>query len=995
MANVAKKQTKKASGRTKASTTTSRSKASSKTTKASGTKKTAKKGAAKKSAAKKGAAKKSPAKKSPAKKSPAKKGAAKKSAAKKVTAKKSAATTKKKRSSTGTKRERGGSSAIRPAGAGGKQLVIVESPAKAKTINKYLGADYVVQASVGHVRDLPEKAPKGVKQIVPGVAIERDFEPTYVVLPGKAKTVTQLKKLAKQAPEVWFATDLDREGEAIAWHLAQELGITPSTAKRVVFNAITKKEVQRAFANPHPIDESKVNAQQARRILDRIVGYQASPLLWKKVARGLSAGRVQSVAVRLIVEREREIRAFVPDELWKVTVHLALDPKAAPGLGEKWAALLATRDEKNKGPTLKVRNAWLAEKGGIKAELFEVGGARFELGCKADSPRDLSREITRVAEAVGLDAVRVESSEDPEGKGPARWRRRVEGEVRFAARYDVKSIETRRTTSKPPPPFITSSLQIAAANQLGFSAQRTMRTAQSLYEGVEVPGEGQVGLITYMRTDSTNLAPEALEEARSFIDREHGQGYLPDAPNRWASSNKDAQEAHEAIRPTAVGRRPKDLAHALTPEQFKLYDLIWRRFVAGQMTPAKWDATTVLFERTDEKTGAVLKATGRVLAFDGFYRVLGVPTASDEQTLPELREQQKLAPFAIDPEQKFTSPPPRYSEASLVKTLETEGIGRPSTYASIISVIQNRKYVEQVDRRFYATDLGEVVTDKLIEAFPDLMDVGYTRQMEAELDKIEDDHTDWVEMLREFYGPFAEALEVAHEEMTHAKAETQPAIYQCPKCGARTMYRFGKNGRFLSCSAYPDCDYAAPIDREGRPLLPERVDIACPEDGSEMELRNGRFGPFLASVNYPATTYVLNLDKKAGIKYPATPPLQTELPCPKCEAPLNLRRGKRGPWLGCSRFPKCRGRTGWNTVDEALQKELEAALEQHEAEHPPPVIKRMSGETIPEGTPVASLVIPGGVAALEVHPEAKSERERDEKKKKKTPAQADRHPPAE
>ena len=985
MANAAKKKTTKAKTATKKAASkkkTSKASASKTSKKATSTKKTSTTSKATRSTTKKKTASKKTASKKTPKKTTKSKAVSKPAAA--DAPQKAASANGKSSTSRGTRSARAGN---------GKQLVIVESPAKAKTINKYLGADYVVQASIGHVRDLPEKAPKGTKQIVPGVAIEQDFQPTYVILPGKAKTVTQLKKLAKQAPEVWFATDLDREGEAIAWHLAQELGITPRDAKRVVFNAITKTEVKKAFANPHPIDESKVNAQQARRILDRIVGYQASPLLWKKVARGLSAGRVQSVAVRLIVEREREIRAFVPDEYWKVTAHLCFDVKAAADIGKQWAALLEQRDEKNKAPTLKVRNAWLAEHGGIKAELFEIGGERFDLGCKANQPRDLSKEIEKVAIAVGLDDVRVESTEDPDGKGPARWQRRVEGRVRFTARYAVKSIETRRTTSKPPPPFITSSLQIAAANQLGFTAQRTMRTAQSLYEGVEVPGEGQVGLITYMRTDSTNLAPEALEEARAFIGRQHGDRYLPEAPNRWSSSNKDAQEAHEAIRPTAVARKPEDLAHALTPEQYKLYDLIWRRFVAGQMMPAQWDATTVLFERTDEPTGAVLKATGRVLAFDGFYRVLGVPIASDEQTLPELEKRQSLAPFAIDPEQKFTSPPPRYSEASLVKTLETEGIGRPSTYASIISVIQNRKYVEQVDRRFYATDLGEVVTDKLIEAFPELMDVGYTRQMEAELDKIEDDHTDWVEMLRRFYGPFAEALEVAHEEMTHAKAETQPAIYKCPKCGARTMYRFGKNGRFLSCSAYPECDYAAPIDREGRPLLPERVDVKCPEDGSEMELRNGRFGPFLASVRYPATTYVLNLDKKGGIKYPSTPPLQTELECPKCSAPLNLRRGKRGPWLGCSRFPKCRGRMGWNTVEEETQKRLEAELESHEREHPIPVITRMSGEPIPEGTPIASLVVPGGVAALEVHPDARRELERN--KKKAMAVRAEGHPPAE
>jgi DNA topoisomerase-1 len=928
--------------------------------------------ASKKAAAKKTAAKKTAAKKTAAKKTASAPASGKKTASKKKVAGKAVAGKAVAGKAVAGKAVAAEAPVAKLPSGKGRQLVIVESPAKAKTINKYLGSDFVVHASVGHIRDLPQKAPKGVKQPVPGVDLENDFRPTYQVLSGKAKTVAELKRLAKQASDVWFATDLDREGEAIAWHLAQELGISPTVAKRVVFNAITKEEVQRAFANPHPIDLAKVNAQQARRILDRIVGYQASPLLWKKVARGLSAGRVQSVAVRLIVQREREIRAFVPDETWRVSAQLALDEHAAGKLGAAWGKLLATQDDKGKGPTLKSKNAWLAEHGGLLAELVEVGGERFNLGCKADAPRDLSAEITKVAEAVGLLDVKVTSVEDPEGRGPARFRRTLTGRVDPKARYEVSSIETRRSSTRPSAPFITSSLQIAAANRLGFTTQRTMRTAQALYEGVDVPGEGQVGLITYMRTDSTNIAPEAIDQARQHIAR-FGAEYVPDKPNVYASSNKAAQEAHEAIRPTAVERTPQSLASALTPEQLKLYDLIWRRFVASQMTPAQWDATAVLLERKDRKTGAVLKATGRVLAFDGFYRVVGVPTASEEQTLPSLAQGQRAAPFGIDAEQKFSSPPPRYTEASLVKTLESEGIGRPSTYASIISVIQDRKYVEQLDRRFWATDLGEVVSDKLQEAFPDLMDVGYTRSMEAQLDKIEGESADWVAMLHEFYGPFAQALESAHDVMTHAKAETQAAVYKCPKCGSRTEYRFGRNGRFLSCTAYPECDYSAPIDRKGRPLLPELVDVSCPEDGSAMELRNGRFGPFLASVDYPKTTYVINLDKRGGLKLPVPPPLLTELPCPKCDAPLNLRRGKRGPWLGCSTFPKCRGRQAWTTIDADLQKQLEEQLVVHERANPVPVITHRDGTPIAEGTPVVALVIPGGVAELELHPEAVAE----------------------
>lgn len=851
----------------------------------------------------------------------------------------------------------------------GKQLVIVESPAKAKTINKYLGHNFVVQASVGHIRDLPTKGEKGDKQPVPGVDLEHGFKPKYVVLQTKSKTVADLKRLAKNASQIWFATDLDREGEAIAWHLAELLGIRPQEAKRVVFNAITQQAVQRAFANPRPIDLDKVNAQQARRILDRIVGYQASPLLWKKVARGLSAGRVQSVAVRLIVEREREIAAFVPDERWEVTARLCADVAQAGPLTQAWTSFLGELDEKGRGPTVKSQNAWMSQHGAIESELVEVGGEKFALGAPAQEPRDLSAEIARVAEAVGMQQVTVTARENPEGKGPAKTLRAVHGVVDPAVRYQVKSVETRRTTSRPPGPFITSSLQIAAANQLGFTTQRTMRSAQQLYEGVAIPNEGQVGLITYMRTDSTNLSPEAIGQLRGFIGSRYGDTYLPEKPNIYSSSNKDAQEAHEAIRPTDINRRPEDLRDALTEEQLKLYTLIWSRTVASQMTPAQWDATSVLFERADKPTGAVVKATGRTLAFDGYLRVLGVQ-AADEQTLPTLKEGQPFGAFSIEPLQKFSSPPPRYTEASLVKTLEAEGIGRPSTYASIIQVIQERKYVEQLDRRFYATDLGEVVTDKMIEAFSELMDVGYTRSMEQELDQIEEKGADWQQMLAKFYRGFKRSLEKASDTMTHAKAEVQPAIYKCPKCGAQTCYRFGKNGRFLSCTRYPDCGYAAPITRDGRPLLPERVDMVCPDDGSDMELRNSRFGPFLASVNFPGTKFVINLDKKEGVKLPTPPALEVEVECPKCGAPLNLRTGKRGPWLGCSKFPKCRGRLAWSALDEETQAQLALELAAHEKAHPKVSLHRRDGRAIAEGTPVAELLIPGGLAELEVHPSA-------------------------
>ena len=711
-------------------------------------------------------------------------------------------------SSSSRKTTRRSSSGRAPASAAGKHLVIVESPAKAKTINKYLGADYIVQASIGHVRDLPARAPKGSKQPVPGVDLENRFKPSYEILPGKKKTVTELKRLAKQATDVWFATDLDREGEAIAWHLAQELGIPTEQAKRVVFNAITRSEIQRAFANPHFIDEDKVNAQQARRILDRIVGYQASPLLWKKVARGLSAGRVQSVAVRLIVEREREIRAFLPDEYWRFSARLALAPDQAAPLASAWLKFINTKNGRRRGPTVKDQNAWLAEHKALRAELAELNGKKFELRTTAKAVDDLSDEVRAVCQAIGLTDISITATDNPEGRGPERTLRTVTGAIDPAARYRVKSIETKRTTSRPSAPFITSTLQMAASNALSFSASRTMRTAQELYEGVNIPGEGQVGLITYMRTDSTHLSEEAIGQARRYIGDHFDNRYLPGKPNKFAANNKSAQEAHEAIRPTDVNRHPDAVAAALSEPQQKIYRLIWNRFVACQMTAAQWDTTTVLFERSDRPTGAVLKAPGRVLIFDGYYRAAGIPTNGEEQNLPALAEGHETAPFSLQPEQLFTSPPPRYTEASLVRTLEAEGIGRPSTYAQIIQVIQDRNYVEQIERRFFATDLGEVVTDKLIDAFPNLMSVGYTREMESQLDRIADQHTDWTAMLEKFYQRFSKALDTAHETITHAKAETQPAPYKCPKCGSRTCYRFGKNGRFLSCASYPDCDFA-------------------------------------------------------------------------------------------------------------------------------------------------------------------------------------------
>ncbi|MEX1017660.1 MAG: type I DNA topoisomerase [Phycisphaeraceae bacterium] len=920
-------------------------------------------------------------------------------------------------------RKTGKSTTTRPSGNGrtarsqqkapdatGKHLVIVESPTKARTINRYLGSDYVVMASVGHVRDLPSKAPKGEKQEVPGVDLEHDFEPTYDILPDKKKTVTDLRKAARQATDIWFATDLDREGEAIAWHLAEALGIDTDQAKRVVFNAITKGEIDRAFQEPRNIDQAMVDAQQARRILDRIVGYQVSPLLWKKVAGGLSAGRVQSVATRLVVEREREIEAFTPDEYWRITGLFATALDKAGQLGEQWQKWLAGSEDKPR--TVREQNAWLSEHDCLRAELAELQGKTFE----ADN-RDDAR---KAAELLGFVIDDTEEKSDEKAKGPAKNIIRYVGHVGDdRPDYAIESIQTKRTTSRPPGPFITSTMQQAAANRLGFQLQRTMRLAQQLYEGVDLGGaRGQTGLITYMRTDSTHLSGDALNMARGYIGEQFGDHYLPEKPNFFSSSNKSAQEAHEAIRPTDVSITPQAVRRSLNDDQFKLYDLIWRRFVACQMLPAQWDSTTIMIaakpraERSEapDQPLARFKATGRKLVFDGFYKVAGVPTG-DDVVLPELEEKQPLGPVAIDPTQHFTSPPARYTEASLQKKLEEEGIGRPSTYAAIIGTIQDREYVAPVaprDRRLMATDLGKVVTDMLVLAFPEVMDVAYTREMEAELDHIEDERHDWRKMLREFYGPFREKLDKAHEELQHAKAASIPAPYTCPKCGAPTEYRFGRNGRFLSCTrfnvppaevkvkdqpgtdllykakgkarpkiisedgskkigwtkltaeekekfqkisdAMETCDYAAPIDREGKPMEPQLSDIACPECGSEMTKRTGRFGAFLGCVNYPQCKGIVKLDpKKQTVILPKTEPLTTDIPCPKCESPLYLRESKRGLWLSCSTFPKCRGRVGFNTLEEEKQAELEKAWAEHEKQNPKPVIRTVEGDVVEEG----------------------------------------------
>jgi len=838
--------------------------------------------------------------------------------------------------------------------AAGKQLVIVESPAKARTINRYLGPQFVVSASVGHVRDLPDKNPKGARSPVPGVDLDNDFTPTYEIIKEKAATVKHLKQATKKASGIWLATDLDREGEAIAWHLSEALGIKLEDAHRVVFNAITKGEIDKAFRNPRAIDMDKVNAQQARRILDRIVGYQVSPLLWKKVGSGLSAGRVQSVATRLVVDREREIEAFIPEEYWKVMGYFTTDLERAGSIGKQWREWLEKSPAEGKRGKLDTRtarekNRWLLEHHSLAADLVEIDGKQFEAKDTEATMAALTRAGFRVDEKI--------ETQNPTAKGPAQQMIRFKGHLAGGPVWRVASVQGKRTKTHPSAPFITSTLQQAASSQLGFSPQLTMSIAQSLYEGVDVHGMGSVGLITYMRTDSTHISPEAVQMARAYIDSHFSHEYLPQKPNVYATPVKAAQEAHEAIRPTDVKLTPESVHSSLRQEHYRLYKLIWERFVACQMSDAQWDSTTVLISGIAEGGSLVFRATGRVLVFDGYYAVAGLPHTSEDVLLPSLSQQQELAAIQIDPLQNFTSPPPRYTEASLVKKLESEGIGRPSTYAQIIQVIQSRKYVQKNKNLFYATDLGTIVTDKLIEAFPEILQISYTSNMEQKLDDIEENHADWRQMLKDFYKPFKHRLDNAYRDMNHVKTEVQTSPYTCPKCGSPLVYRFGARGRFLSCSRYPRCKFSAPIDRNGNPISPQQTEVACPKCGAPMVLRKGRFGPFLSCTRYPDCDGILKLDKKGHIVAPTTPPLLTDIPCTKCEAPLNLRRGGRGLWLSCSMYPKCSGKVSWNSLEKDMQDRWAKRFDEHEKAHPNSVIYKLDGTPVEEGfKPGAALV---------------------------------------
>jgi len=697
-----------------------------------------------------------------------------------------------------------------------RSLVVVESPTKVKTIQKYLDSGFIVKASMGHVRDLPKS------QL--GVDPKRNFKPKYVVTPSKKKILDELKRVAAKADALYVATDPDREGEAIGWHLAQELDVNRRNVYRVTFNEITERAVKAAFKRPTKIDLKKVDAQQARRVLDRLVGYSLSPLLWEKVQRGLSAGRVQSVAVRVIVDREREIQAFVPVEYWSLHARLAA---AVPP--EFVATLREVRGEK----------AALGDEGATRALIASLDGARFVV-----------RSVTRG--------------------------------------------ERRRN---PAPPFITSTLQQEAGRKLGFTAKKTMTVAQQLYEGIDLGADGAEGLITYMRTDSVRVSREALDEARAWIGRRLGQDYVPPEPPTYRSRGS-AQEAHEAIRPSEVRHDPKSIAGFLTRDQLVLYRLIWERFVASQMMPAIYDTVAA-----DIEAGPCLfRAQGSTLRFKGFTAVYEesredepAPTEEEaEGAVPALEAGEEVRLLGLEPKQHFTQPPPRFTEASLIKVLEELGIGRPSTYASILgTIINDRGYVHRERRTLFPTELGMTVTDRLQPFFPEIMDVEFTAQMEDSLDAIEEGRRDWVETVREFYEPFKLDLARAQKNMVNEKAG-EDIGEACPECGEPLRERRGRFGKFIACSAYPDCTYKRNLPGQER-MEDQPTDEVCPTCGKPMVIKHGRFGKFIACSGYPSCK--------------TTKPVTLGIACPQPQCPGQLveRRSKRGrTFYGCSAYPECK-----------------------------------------------------------------------------------------
>ena len=766
-----------------------------------------------------------------------------------------------------------------------KNLVIVESPAKAKTINKYLGDDYEVLASKGHVRDLPKSRMN--------INIEEGWLPTYKVIAERKDVITELKKAAAHAGMVYLAPDPDREGEAIAWHLKEALGLDDENIRRVTFNEITKKAVQEAFEHPTIINMDRVAAQEARRFLDRVVGYKLSPLLGKKVARGLSAGRVQSVAVRLIVDREREIQEFMkkPEsekEYWSIAAVLAAQgsvktPKA-PAKKEKPAA-------KGKKKT----------KDAAPEAVPALSAARIKM-VKAKPPgtKQTEEEAEEAKIQVPEGAFLAELAEWQGKKFESKTEEATAAIANALAQADyvVSKVEQKDRSERPQAPFTTSTLQQQASIRLRYSAKQTMMIAQKLYEGVELGADGSVALITYMRTDSTRVSNDALGAVRGHIEKQYGKDYLPDKPNAYASG-KSAQEAHEAVRPTDVSWTPAKVAKFLPQNEAKLYELIYRRFVASQMTPAVFAVTDV-----DVQAGeGLLKAKGKVLKFDGYRKVLAPGGKQEDATLPAVTEKMLLDLLELIPAQHFMQPPPRFNEASLVKALEKEGIGRPSTYASIISTIQKRGYVDQKERRFFATPMGMTVTDLLVKHFPKELDFKFTSHMEEELDQIEGQKAKRNDVLNEFYGGFSQALEKAQVEMEALKGvETGD---KCPKCEKPLVQRFSKkNGTpFAGCSGYPECDFTKPIGDDPGRAAPTESDQVCPTCGKPMLQRMGPRGPFLGCSGYPECRTTMNITAEGKPVLSAQP---TEHKCEKCGSAMLIRQGRRGPFLACSGYPKCK-----------------------------------------------------------------------------------------
>lgn len=758
----------------------------------------------------------------------------------------------------------------------GKNLVIVESPAKAKTIGKYLGPDFEVTASKGHVRDLPMKKF--------GIDIENGWAATYQDLPDRLDLINGLKKQAAKASMVYLAPDPDREGEAIAWHLKESLGLSDDQVLRVTFNEITKTAIQKAFAQPRQINEDLVRAQETRRFLDRVVGYKLSPLLRNKITRHATAGRVQSVAVRLIVEKEREIQAFKSEEYWKITgtfMPVDLAAKLAPDFFKKLRDAEAKRKAQGASKTAKPDDEDAIESEG--SEAGEEAAPLPQLELVEDLP-----EGSFTAELSQWDSKKFDVSDGTTAQSIV--------EDINAHPVSVSRIEQKDRLERPVPPFTTSTMQQQAAMRMRYTAKRTMMAAQRLYEGVEIKGEGSVALITYMRTDSVRVGAEALKAVRDHIESHYGKPYLPDAPNAYASG-KSAQEGHEAVRPTDLSQTPDKLRNIIPQEQFKLYELIYKRFVASQMTPAVFAVTNVEIEAAKGK--GLFKAQGKILKFDGYRKVLA-PGKSEDAILPALKEKDPLSLMELLPTQHFTQPPARFNEASLVKTLEKEGIGRPSTYASIISKIQERGYVELKERRFFASELGMVVTDALVANFPQIMDVKFTSHMEDELDGIEHAKIKWRDVLDEFYQPFDKLLKTAEKSMQPVKGiETGE---KCPNCGNPLIIRWSKMGKFAGCSNYPECKYIKPGEGEDGPRVVE-TEYKCTDCGKPLLERMGKYGKFYACSGYPECKMIMNIGE-GGIPVPAMK--KTEHVCDKCGKPMVLREGKRGPFLACTGYPKCK-----------------------------------------------------------------------------------------